>query len=169
MPAGFLAGLAGWLDTCCPLPVHLGQDGDLLRAGEVTICPGDVDSIIEAADAPAVARLRCEPPLLGAHHIPSVDRAFNSVAGVIGANAVGVLLTGMGRDGAAGMAALRTSGAATIAQDESTSAIYGMPRAAVAAGVVDQVLPLPDIAAALEGLIAAATERTSGERRRALR
>jgi two-component system chemotaxis response regulator CheB len=156
MPAGFLAGLAGWLDTCCPLPVHLGRDGELLRAGEVVICPGDVDSMIEAATPPAAGMLRCEPPLPGAHHTPSVDRAFTSAATAVGAGAVGVLLTGMGRDGAAGMAALRTAGAATIAQDESTSAIYGMPRAAIAAGVVDKILPLPQIAAALEDLVAAA-------------
>ncbi len=163
MPAGFLSGLAGWLDSCCPMPVRLGQDGDLLRAGEVTICPGDVDSIVEAAGPSAAAVLRCEPPLPGAHHIPSVDRAFTSVAEVVGPNAVGVLLTGMGRDGAAGMAALRTSGAATIAQDESTSAIYGMPRAAVAAGGVEHVLPLPEIAAALEGLVDVAT-RSANQR-----
>ena len=164
MPAGFLSGLAGWLDTCCPMPVHLAQDGDLLRAGEVVICPGDVDSIIEAADSPAAGRLRCEAPLPGAHHIPSVDRAFASVASSIGPRAVGVLLTGMGRDGATGMAALRAAGAATIAQDESTSAIYGMPRAAIAAGVVDRVLPLPDIAAALEHLVdTAAAERPAAE------
>ena len=156
MPAGFLSGLAGWLDTCCPMPVHLGQDGDLLRAGEVVICPGDVDSMIEAVEGPAAARLRCEPPLPGAHHVPSVDRAFSSVAATMGPHAVGVLLTGMGRDGAAGMAALRTAGAATIAQDETTSAIYGMPRAAIAAGVVDRILPLPQIAAALEDLVDAA-------------
>ena len=66
------------------MPVHLGQDGDLLRPGEVVICPGDVDSMIEAADPPAAGRLRCEPPLPGAHHIPSVDRAFSSVAAAIG-------------------------------------------------------------------------------------
>jgi two-component system chemotaxis response regulator CheB len=156
MPAGFLSGLAGWLDTCCPMPVHLGRDGDLLRPGEVLICPGDVDTTIETADPPAAGVLRCEPPLPGAHHIPSVDRAFSSVATAVGPSAVGVLLTGMGRDGAAGMAALRAAGAATIAQDESTSAIYGMPRAAVAAGVVDRILPLPQIAAALEDLVDAA-------------
>jgi two-component system chemotaxis response regulator CheB len=112
--------------------------------------------MIEAADPPAAGVLRCGPPLPGAHHIPSVDRAFKSVATAVGPGAVGVLLTGMGRDGAAGMAALHTAGAATIAQDESTSAIYGMPRAAIAAGVVDQILPLPHIAAALEDLVAAA-------------
>ncbi|HEX4017838.1 MAG TPA: chemotaxis protein CheB [Frankiaceae bacterium] len=159
MPAGFLSGLAGWLDTCCPMPVHLGKDGDLLHAGEVVVCPGDVDSIVEPAEPPAAGRLRCQAPLPGAHHIPSVDRAFASVASSRGAHAVGVLLTGMGRDGASGMAALRTSGAATIAQDESTSAIYGMPRAAIAAGVVDRVLPLPEIAEALEHLVDAAAER----------
>ncbi len=153
MPAGFLSGLAGWLDTCCPMPVHLGQDGDLLRAGEVVICPGDVDSLIEAADPPAAGRLRCAAPLPGAHHIPSIDRAFSSVASNFGPRAVGVLLTGMGRDGASGMAALRAVGAATIAQDESTSAIYGMPQAAIAAGVVDRILPLPQIAAALQDLV----------------
>jgi two-component system, chemotaxis family, protein-glutamate methylesterase/glutaminase len=160
MPAGFLSGLAAWLDTCCPMPVHLGRDGDLLHGGEVLICPGDVDSVIEVADAPAAGLLRCMPPLPGTHHVPSVDRAFSSVAEHVGPRAIGVLLTGMGRDGASGMAALRTAGAATIAQDESTSAIYGMPRAAIAAGVVDHVLPLPEIAAALEDLVyAAAAER----------
>jgi two-component system chemotaxis response regulator CheB len=153
MPAGFLSGLAGWLDTCCPMPVHLGRDGDLLRPGEVVICPGDVDSLVDTADPPAAGVLRCEPPLPGAHHIPSVDRAFHSVATAIGPSAVGVLLTGMGRDGASGMAALHAAGAATIAQDESTSAIYGMPRAAIAAGVVDRILPLPQIATTLEQLI----------------
>lgn len=170
MPAGFLSGLAGWLDTCCPMPVHLGKDGDLLRAGEVVICPGDLDSVIEAADPPAAGRLRCDAPLPGAHHTPSVDRAFASVAASVGPHAVGVLLTGMGRDGATGMAALRTAGAATVAQDESTSAIYGMPRAAIAAGVVDRVLPLPQIAAALEDLVeAAAAGRPAGEPERRAR
>jgi two-component system chemotaxis response regulator CheB len=164
MPAGFLSGLAEWLDTCCPLPVSLGADGDLVRPGEVLICPGNLDSLIEAARAPAVARLRCVDPEAAAHHVPSVDRAFTSVSAVLGPRAIGVLLTGMGRDGALGMAALRAAGAATIAQDESTSAIYGMPRAAVAAGVVDRILPLPEIAGALVGLVAAATTERDARR-----
>ena len=156
MPAGFLSGLAGWLDSTCPLPVALGADGDLLRPGEVLVCPGDLDSMVERTGTPTAGRLRCLPPELPAHHVPSVDRAFVSVATVLGHRAIGVLLTGMGRDGADGMAALQAAGAPTVAQDESTSAIYGMPRAAAAAGVVDEVLPLPQIADALVRLVGAA-------------
>ncbi len=155
MPAGFLSGLAGWLNGSCRLPVSLGTDGDLLRAGEVVVCPGDLDSLIESAAGPGPGRLRCLAPQVPAHHVPSVDRAFDSVAAVLGRRAIGVLLTGMGRDGADGMAALHATGAPTIAQDEDTSAIYGMPRAAVAAGVVDQILPLQEIADALVALVAA--------------
>lgn len=155
MPAGFLSGLAGWLNTCCQLPVSLGADGTLLRPGEVLVCPGDLDSMVERAAGPGAGRLRCLPPQRPAHHVPSVDRAFDSVASVLGRRAIGVLLTGMGRDGADGMAAMHAAGAATIAQDEDTSAIYGMPRAAVAAGVVDQILPLQEIAGALVGLVSA--------------
>jgi two-component system, chemotaxis family, protein-glutamate methylesterase/glutaminase len=155
MPAGFLSGLAGWLNGSCRLPVSLGADGDLLRPGEVVVCPGDLDSLIERAAGPGPGRLRCVMPDLPAHHVPSVDRAFESVASVLGRRAIGVLLTGMGRDGADGMASLHAAGATTIAQDEDTSAIYGMPRAAVAAGVVDEILPLPEIAAALMRLVGA--------------
>ena len=163
MPAGFLSGLAGWLDSSCALPVALGKDSDLLRPGEVLVCPGDLDSMVERTGAPTAGRLRCLPPALPAHHVPSVDRAFTSVASVLGHRAIGVLLTGMGRDGADGMAALQAAGAPTVAQDESTSAIYGMPRAAAAAGVVDEVLPLPEIAAALVRLVgSAAPARTMG-------
>jgi two-component system chemotaxis response regulator CheB len=159
MPESFLPGLAGWLDSCCPLPVSLGSDGAVLRGGEVLLCPGGIDSTVapSLSAEPAAGRLRCLPPRPPAHHIPSVDRAFMSVAETAGPAAVGVLLTGMGRDGAAGMAALRAVGAATVAQDETTSAIYGMPRAAIAAGAVDHVLPLPEIAPTLIGLVGSLT------------
>ncbi len=149
MPVGFVSGLAGWLNGCCPLPVTLGRDGDLLHSGEVLVCPGGKDSYVEALDNAPLGRLCCVDPESQSHHVPSVDRAFASVAATAGPRAIGVLLTGMGRDGAAGMAALHDAGAATIAQDESTSAIYGMPQAAVAAGAVDHILPLPEIAATL--------------------
>jgi two-component system chemotaxis response regulator CheB len=127
----------------------------LVRSGHVLLCPGGIDSTLAPtlSTEPAAGRLRCLPPRPPAHHIPSIDRAFTSVAETAGSAAVGVLLTGMGRDGAVGMAALRATGAATVAQDEATSAIYGMPRAAIAAGAVDQVLALPKIARALVGLI----------------
>jgi two-component system chemotaxis response regulator CheB len=160
MPVGFVSGLAGWLDGCCPLPVRLGADGDLLCPGEVLVCPGGQDSLVEPAAGTAAGRLRCVEPQLTAHHVPSVDRAFTSVAATIGPRAIGVMLTGMGRDGAAGMAAVHAAGGATIAQDESTSAIYGMPQAAVEAGAVDHVLPLPEIAGAVAALVTLARERT---------
>jgi two-component system, chemotaxis family, protein-glutamate methylesterase/glutaminase len=165
MPVGFVSGLAGWLDGCGPLPVKLGVDGALLCPGEVVVCPGGQDSLVEPVgglgDGLAAGRLRCVEPQAVAHHVPSVDRAFTSVAATLGPRAVGVMLTGMGRDGAAGMAALRAAGGMTIAQDEHTSAIYGMPQAAVEAGAVDHVLPLPEIAEAIAALVVMARERAA--------
>jgi two-component system chemotaxis response regulator CheB len=168
MPVGFVSGLAGWLDGCGPLRVKLGVDRALLCPGEVLVCPGGQDSLVEplggltegANSVTAAGRLRCVEPQAVAHHVPSVDRAFTSVAATIGPRAIGVMLTGMGRDGAAGMAALHAAGGMTIAQDEQTSAIYGMPQAAVEAGAVDHVLPLPEIADAIAGLVALARERS---------
>ena len=165
MPVGFVSGLAGWLDGCSPLPVKLGVDGALLCPGEVVVCPGGQDSLVEPAgglrDGLAAGLLRCVDPQAVAHHVPSVDRAFTSVAATIGQRAVGVMLTGMGRDGAAGITALHAAGGMTIAQDEKTCAIYGMPQAAVEAGAVDHVLPLPEIADAIAALVAMASERTA--------
>ena len=139
-----------------PMPVHLGRDGDLLRAGEVPDLPGRRrlgDRSCRSPPPPAccAASRRCPAPITSR---PSTERSAAWRRRSVQAPS-GSCLTGMGRDGAAGMAALRTAGAATIAQDESTSAIYGMPRAAIAAGVVDQILPLPQIAAALEDLVEA--------------
>jgi two-component system, chemotaxis family, protein-glutamate methylesterase/glutaminase len=167
MPVGFVSGLAGWLDGCGPLPVKLGADRALLCPGEVLVCPGGQDSLVEPAGGladgtralSAAGRLRCLEPQAVAHHVPSVDRAFTSVAATLGPRAIGVMLTGMGRDGAAGMAALHAAGGMTIAQDESTCAIYGMPQAAIEAGAVDHVLALPHIADAIAGLVAMARER----------
>ena len=165
MPVNFVSGLAGWLDGCGPLPVTLGVDGTLLCPGEVVVCPGGQDSLLEPVaglhTGPAAGRLRCLAPQAVAHHVPSVDRAFTSVAATVGARAIGVVLTGMGRDGAAGIAALHAAGGMTIAQDEHTSAIYGMPQAAVEAGAVDHVLPLPEIADAIAALVAMASERAT--------
>ena len=86
--------------------------------------------------------------------VPSVDATFLSVADAIGGSAIGVLLTGMGRDGVAGLSAMHAKGAATIAQDEATSAIFGMPGAAAAAGCVDRLLPLADVGPAIVSLVA---------------
>jgi two-component system chemotaxis response regulator CheB len=165
MPVGFVSGLAGWLDSCGPLPVKLGVDGALLCPGEVVVSPGGQDSLVEPVgglgEGLAAGRLRCVEPQAVAHHVPSVDQAFTSIAAAVGPRAIGVILTGMGRDGAAGMVALRAAGGITIAQDEHTSAIYGMPQAAVEAGAVDRVLPLPEIADAICALVTMARRRST--------
>jgi two-component system chemotaxis response regulator CheB len=126
-----------------PLPVVLAQRGRALRDGCVHVGPGGVhlrvgpDRRIELLERPVTA------------HRPSADQLFDSVAANLGANSVGVVLTGMGEDGAAGLAAMHRVGARTIAQDEATSAVFGMPRAAARLGAVDQQLALPLIADAI--------------------
>jgi two-component system chemotaxis response regulator CheB len=149
MAGGFLPGLVSWLDDLVALPVVLGRDGGLLDAGMVTVVPGGVDSLLTPS-----LRLFCRPPTQGQVHVPSVDVTFHSVADCVGSHAVGVLLTGMGRDGVAGLGALHAKGAATIAQDEATSAIFGMPGAAAAAGCVDRLLPLSEVGPAIVALVA---------------
>ncbi|MEP7112540.1 MAG: chemotaxis-specific protein-glutamate methyltransferase CheB [Ilumatobacteraceae bacterium] len=139
----FVQGLVDWMSRVSPLQVVLARHGDAMRGGFVHIAPGGThlhigrDWKIELVDRPVTV------------HRPSADQLFESVALRAGDNGVGVLLTGMGEDGAAGMAAMHRTGARTIAQDEATSAVYGMPRAAERLGVVDQQLPLPAIATAI--------------------
>lgn len=144
IPAGFVEGLAGWLDGVTDLDVRVGQAGDRLRPGTVTLAPGGTNLLIDE-----MLRLRVEPAAPGQFHVPAIDVTFGSIAAALGPRAVGVLLTGMGRDGAAGLAAMRDRGARTIVQDESTSVVYGMPAAAVALGAAERVLALPEIAPAL--------------------
>lgn len=139
----FVQGLADWMARVSPLPVVLARHGQALRGGCIHIGPGGThlrvgaDGRVELAARPATV------------HCPSADQLFESVAAHAGARGIGVLLTGMGEDGAAGLAAMHRRGARTIAQDETTCAVYGMPRAAMRLGAVDQQLPLPAIAAAI--------------------
>jgi two-component system, chemotaxis family, protein-glutamate methylesterase/glutaminase len=149
MSGGFLPGLVSWLDDLVPLPVQLGHEGALVDVGTVTVVPGGADSLLSPS-----MRLSTRPPSVGQVHVPSVDATFLSVADAIGSSAIGVLLTGMGRDGVAGLTAMHAKGAATIAQDEATSAIFGMPGAAAAAGCVDRLLPLSDVGPAIVSLVA---------------
>jgi two-component system chemotaxis response regulator CheB len=142
--AGFHQGLVNWLDGVSPLTVRLARDGQPLRAGEVLVAPPDAHLGVTGRGRVA---LSAGPPI-GAHR-PSGTHLFRSVAHTHGAGAVGVVLTGMGDDGAAGLRALKDAGGLILAQDETTSAVYGMPRQAVATGAVDQVLPLSQIAGAL--------------------
>jgi two-component system chemotaxis response regulator CheB len=141
MAEGFVEGLAGWLDSVVALPVSVALNGDRLRPGHIVLAPSDGNLVVENG-----LRVSIEEPLSHQFHVPSIDVTFRSVAEVCRERAVGVLLTGMGRDGAAGMLALRRVGAFTIAQDECTSVVWGMPGAAAALDGVDVELPLPEIA-----------------------
>lgn len=149
--ADFVQGLVDWMARVSPLEVVLAQRGQALRDGCVHIAPGGThlcisrDWKIDLVSTPATV------------HRPSADQLFESVALRARDKGIGVLLTGMGDDGAAGLAAMHRAGALTIAQDEATSAVYGMPRAAQRLGAVDQQLPLPSIAAAILRAVQART------------
>jgi two-component system, chemotaxis family, protein-glutamate methylesterase/glutaminase len=139
---GFDAALATWLDETTPLPVHLAVDGQALRPGEVVIAPAGTHLGLSGA---ARVELGRGPPVDG--HRPSATHLFTSVARVFGPRALGVILTGMGSDGAAGLLELRRAGGTVLAQDEASCVVGGMPGAAVAAGAVDQVVRLGELAA----------------------
>ncbi len=132
MADGFIEGLAAWLDTLCPLPVGVGASGHRLRPGTVTIAPSGLNFVVHEQ-----LRVTTHEPPASQYHVPGIDVTMSSVADVVGSAAVGVLLTGMGRDGAEGLRRMRDRGALTIAQDEETSAVYGMPAAAMAVDAVD--------------------------------
>ena len=145
MAPGFIPGLASWLDSLVPLPVGVGESGRRLLPGTVTIAPSGGNLLVQDDRL----RVLCVPPDEGQFHVPGIDATFRSVARALGPAAVGVLLTGMGRDGAAGLLEMRDRGAVTVGQDEATSSVYGMPAAAAAAGAVVHQLPLPQIAGAV--------------------
>jgi two-component system chemotaxis response regulator CheB len=147
MPELFTAGFAERLNQICQVDVKEARDGDRVRPGLVLIAPGNRHTIIVRNGAQYAVKVMDGP--LVSRHRPSVDVLFRSVAQAVGANAVGVLMTGMGDDGAEGLLEMKRAGAATIAQDESTCIVFGMPRAAIDRGAVDEVLPLPRIATAI--------------------
>jgi two-component system chemotaxis response regulator CheB len=147
MADGFIPGLVSWLDQLCPLPVVMGQTGRRLQPGVVTVAPSGLNLLVRDH-----LRVVCEPAPARQFHVPGIDASFESIAESVGAEAVGVVLTGMGRDGAVGLKAMRERGAVTVGQDEATSAVYGMPAAAWTAGAVEHQLPLADIAPLLVSL-----------------
>jgi two-component system, chemotaxis family, protein-glutamate methylesterase/glutaminase len=138
---GFITGLRQWLDRQSALPVQLAADGVPLRSGQVYLAPDDCH--LEIAPGKSLT-LSAEAPLGG--HRPSVDRLMESAASVYGADVLGVLLTGMGRDGAQGLKKIRDAGGRTIVQDEATSLVFGMPREAIRTGAAELVRPLDKIA-----------------------
>ncbi len=144
---GFTEGLANWLDQESQLTVRTARDGDALRPGLVLFAPTGRHLVVSRG----YARLSDAPAVNGFK--PSVTPLFLSAAEAYGARVCGVILTGMGRDGADGLSAVRRAGGHTIAQDEASSAVFGMPRAAIEAGAVDRVLPLEEIPRALQELV----------------
>jgi len=145
MPEKFTGTFARRLDSLCAVTVKEAEDDDTLVRGRVLIAPGNRHTLLKRSGARYYLEVKDGP--LVCRHRPSVDVLFRSTARYVGRNAVGVILTGMGDDGAAGMAEMKEAGAFTIAQDEATSVVWGMPCEAVKRGGVDRVLPLPLIAA----------------------
>ncbi len=144
MAEGFVEGLATWLNGLSPMRVVMATHGARLLPGTVYVAPAGLNTLVGAG-----LRIVQSPPVDGQFHVPGVDELFTSAAVVCRDRAVGVLLTGMGRDGAAGLQLLRDRGAPTLGQDEATSVVWGMPSAAKALGAVGLELPLPQIAEAI--------------------
>jgi chemotaxis response regulator CheB len=137
MAEGFVEGLARWLDGVCAMPVAVAVEGEHLQAGQVYLAPANQNLVLRPG-----FRIGLLDPPPGQYHVPGVDVTFRSVAEYSGRHSVGVLLTGMGRDGAAGLKLMRDVGASTIGQDEATSVVWGMPAAAQELDAVDLELPL---------------------------
>jgi two-component system, chemotaxis family, protein-glutamate methylesterase/glutaminase len=147
IPRAFSAQFAARMDSMSLMSVKEAEDGDLIQTGHAYIAPGDQHLLVVRDGARYRCRLTDDAPLN--HHRPSVDLMFQSVARHVGRNAIGVLLTGMGADGARGLLQMREQGAFTVAQDERSSVVWGMPGAAVGLGAVDRVLPIDEIGSAL--------------------
>lgn len=151
MPPVFTRHFAERLDTVCTVTVREASTGDRPTCGTVFIAPGGRQ--MRVVRAGGVLSLDCEGSESVSGHCPSVNVLFDSVATAARGRSVGIILTGMGSDGASGLLAMRGAGAATIAQDEATSVVYGMPKAAAENGAAEQVLPLPRIPEALARLL----------------
>ncbi len=151
IPAAFSGPLAQRLNALSPLRVCEAADGQQILPGHVYIAPGNRHLLVERSGARYLCRLSEAPPVN--RHRPSVDVMFHSLAENVGLNAIGVLLTGMGEDGARGLKAMRAAGAYTLAQDEKSSVVWGMPGAAVRLGAAMEVVPLARIAVRLIELV----------------
>ncbi len=153
MPESFTAAFARRLDSICGVTVREARDGDRLLRGHALIAPGNRHTMLKRSGATYAVEVR-EGPLVSRHR-PSVDVLFRSVARFAGRNAVGVIMTGMGDDGARGLREMRDAGARTLGQDEASCVVYGMPKEARKAGGVEEELPLNRLPAAVMRLCAA--------------
>ena len=145
MPAGFTKSYAARLDGLCRISVAEARDGERILPGHAYIAPGGLQHLsVERSGANYIARLTESDPVN--RHRPSVEVLFGSAARVVGPNALGIMLTGMGADGARAMKEMRDAGSYNLVQDEASCVVFGMPREAIAAGAAHQVLPLTQIA-----------------------
>lgn len=147
MPENFTAAFARRLDSLCAVTVREARDGDRMLRGHVLIAPGNKHTLLIRSGANYAVEVRDGP--LVSRHRPSVDVLFRSVARMAGQNAIGVIMTGMGDDGARGLKEMREAGAQTLGQDEATCVVYGMPREAMKAGAVERELPLEKLCGAI--------------------
>lgn len=144
IPKAFSASFAKRMNDCCLMTVTEAEDGQQVLAGHAYIAPGDRHLFLIRDGARYVCRLDDGAPVN--RHKPSIDVLFNSVAKSAGENAIGVILTGMGRDGAKGLKQMRAAGSRTVAQDEATSVVWGMPGEAVSIGAAEEVVPIEEMA-----------------------
>lgn len=143
MPAGFTRSFAQRLDGLCRINVKEAEHGERVLPGYAYIAPGGFHLSLGRSGANYVAHLDQEPPVN--RHRPSIDVLFDSAAKYAGKNAIGIILTGMGKDGAEGLLRMKRAGAHTLAQDEASCVVFGMPREAIALGAVDDVSPLSEV------------------------
>jgi two-component system chemotaxis response regulator CheB len=139
---GFVSGMVGWLRTLSSVDVRVAADGEALRPGVAYVCPSE--NHMRITRARRVAFVERHPKDI---FRPSCDTLLASVGASCGRKAIGVILTGMGNDGVAGINAIKAAGGVTLAQDEKTSVIFGMPNQAIESGCIDRVLPIQDMAA----------------------
>lgn len=151
MPANFTPLFAQRLNTLCSMEIREAKNGDSIIPGVALIAPGDYHMVVRRSGARYYVEIGNGEKVSG--HRPSVDVLFNSVAKIAGANAIGVILTGMGSDGAKGLFAMKNAGANTIGQDEASCVVYGMPKVAYEIGAVEKQLPLNRVADGIISLI----------------
>jgi two-component system chemotaxis response regulator CheB len=151
LPAGFTTEFAKSLDRVCALEVREAEDGDLLKPNRVLVAPGNHHITVERKSLAVVARISQSSPVNG--HRPSADVLFESVAEAYGNNAMAVIMTGMGRDGAQRIGDVYEAGGMTIAQNEKSSVVYGMPRVAWEYGYIQKQVDLTEMASTLSKLV----------------
>lgn len=151
MPHEFIKGFAMWLDKTTALQVSIAQDKQVIEDGTILLAPGNANLRIVRRNQRLMTQLSKNSEQ--SRYMPSVDVLFESVATTVGKQAIGIILTGMGDDGAKGLLAMRQAGGTTFVQDEASAIIYGMPRAAIECGAAQKIVPLADLASKIKKML----------------